>query len=109
MNELIMRALVKGFSDWITAVFQTAARKGLLILFLTGQTIGCIFAIIHLLNRQDEIRQESKAEIGRVSAEYSQALNIANLDWRACEEKRQALEVQFAALKARVDAIARRK
>jgi len=106
MNDVIMRALVKGVSDWITAVFQTAAKKGLLILFLSGLSIGGGLEIIHLLAQAERMRGEFKLEI---KAELAQARNeyreeITQLKHRlsVCEDERVNLKIRVATLEAKL-------
>lgn len=80
--------------------------------FLFKQGIAavlCIVAVFILwneMNRRDNLHEN---KISLLNTQWSASLNEARQDWRMCEEKRRELEVQLAALKERVDILARRR
>ena len=69
----------------------------------------CSFGLFVLwgeMGRRDNVHEE---KIALLNTQWSAALNDARADWRMCEEKHRELEVQFAALKVRVDLLARKR
>ena len=106
MQQEIMDAFVKGVSAWITSVFQTAAKKGLLILLLVGACIGETFAIVHLLREADASRHEFKIEL---KAELSDVRNEYRTELAACNKAREELSIRVAALSAEVAVLKNRK
>lgn len=105
MHNIIMQALVTGAAEWIKAVFQTAAKKGLVILVLSGFSIGGVIAIIHLLAQAEQMRREFKMEIKQeiadVRNEYRKQIADLNLRIEACEDERIKLKVRVAQLERR--------
>ena len=97
-----MKALINGLSVWITSVFQTAARKGLLILILTGGCLGGGVAVIHLFSeletQRNDLRLEMKAEIAGIRNEYRIELSATREELSACNKAREELAAQVLLL-----------
>ena len=97
-----MQALITGAAEWIKAVFQTAAKKGLVILLLTGLSVGGGITIIHLLREAEQMRREFKLEIKQeiadVRNEYRKQIADLNLRIEACEDERIKLKIRVAVL-----------
>lgn len=68
--------------------------------------MGAVFILWNEMNRRDNLHEN---KISLLNTQWSEALNDAREDWRACEEKRQELEIRFTELKARVDILSRRR
>lgn len=85
-------------------------KQGIPFLFKQAfPVVLCSFGLFVLwgeMGRRDSAHEE---KISLLNREWSASLNEARADWRMCEEKRIELEVKFAALKARVDLLARKK
>jgi hypothetical protein len=80
--------------------------------FLFKQGIAavlCIVAVFVLWNEMNRRDNVNEAKISLLNTRWSESLNDAREDWRACEEKRRELEIQFTELKARVDILSRRR
>lgn len=101
-----MDAFVEGVSAWITSVFQTAAKKGLLILILVGACIGEAFGIVHLLREADTARKEFKLEM---KEELAEVRNEYRTELAACNKAREELSTRVAALSAEVAVLKNRK
>lgn len=99
---IIMQALTKGVAEWITALFSTAAKKGLAIFVLAGGLIGFAWTTVYLFSEnahlRDNIRAEFQAELAEARNEYR--AKIADLERRleACERERTEYRVRNAML-----------
>lgn len=101
-----MKALINGLSVWITSVFQTAARKGLLILILTGGCLGGVVAVIHLFSEMEIQRKDFKAEM---KAELAEVRNEYRTELAACNQAREKLATEVLRLSTEVAAMKRNR
>lgn len=85
-------------------------KQGIPFLFKQGiAVVICVSGLFVLWNEMSRRDNSYEQKISLLNTQWSASLNEARADWRMCEEKRIELEVKFAALKARVDLLSRRK
>lgn len=79
-------------------------KRGLDFLFKqTPAIVLCLSACFVLWNEMNRRDNQSRAEMTKINAEWSAALNASREDWRMCEEKRHALEIEVEKLKVRFE------
>lgn len=79
-------------------------KKGIDFLFKqTPAIVLCLCACFVLWNEMNRRDNDNKAEMARLNETWSTALNISREDWRMCEEKRHALEIEVEKLKIRFE------
>lgn len=84
-------------------------KKAIDFLFKQTPAIAmCMVAVFVMWQKSEALQIQNKEDINRINAEWSRALNIANVDWRMCEQKRQELEIKFAKLSVRFEKLERR-
>lgn len=102
MNPLLMKALIDGAAVIIGSVVNTAARKGLAILVLLLVVFSLAGCISFLWGKMERMELDFEGKIERNNREWKTALDTARMDWRNCEERREALAVEVAVLRKEV-------
>lgn len=102
MNQILMKAIIDGVAVLVGSVVNTAARKGLAILILLLVVFSLAGCISLLWGKIERMELEFERKIDRNNREQKLALDLARIDWRNCEEKREELAVEVAVLRKEV-------
>ena len=102
MNQEIMKALLTGFAELVSAFFDKARKQGFSIMLLVVMSGGLLYKTADVERSCAEDMKAMREDRERENGQWAEALNNARRDFLECDLRRQELAIKFAELSIRV-------